>query len=155
MDDDRSGPSPSPNSHDVVTASTLVQVRWHPADGGNLSVVTRARGWLRRALPRLAGRRLTRAIYDDTELLLSELVTNAVRHGGGVVAVRLRIIGKVLRVTVCDHTAAAPVIGRADTSSEHGRGIFLVDALATRWGVHRRRACAGKCVWLELSTAVT
>jgi hypothetical protein len=55
---------------------------------------------------------------------------------------------------VCDHVAAPPVAQHAASDADHGRGIALVEALATRWGVDRDRL-AGKCVWLELSTATT
>jgi anti-sigma regulatory factor (Ser/Thr protein kinase) len=132
---------------------TPAQLDWSPADGTSVTVVARARAWLRRSLPRLIGQRPRSDLFDDTELLLCELVTNAVLHGGGVVRVRLRAAGKVLRVTVCDHTETPPVRGRPVPAAERGRGMILVEALAERWGVQRLPAAGGKCVWLELSTA--
>jgi anti-sigma regulatory factor (Ser/Thr protein kinase) len=129
------------------------QLVWRPADGGNVAVIARARRWLGRALPRLVGRRSRGHLHDDTELLLCELVTNAVVHAGGVTAVQLRLTDETLRVTVCDPVAAPPVAQHAAPDADHGRGIALVEILATRWGVDRDRL-AGKCVWLELSTAV-
>jgi len=76
-----------------------------------------------------------------------------VLHAGGVTTVRLRLAGKILRVTVCDHATAAPTAGTAEPDDEHGRGIALVRALAMRWGIERGQSRPGKCVWLELSTA--
>jgi anti-sigma regulatory factor (Ser/Thr protein kinase) len=128
-----------------------VQLRWRPERGGDVTVVARARGWLHGVLPRLVGRHPRRDLYDDTELLLCELVTNAVVHGGGVTGVRLQAAERTLRVTVCDHTAAEPVAGVAGGDAEHGRGLMLIEMLATRWGTDRGGA-AGKCVWFELST---
>ena len=129
------------------------QLVWRPTDGGNVAVVGRARRWLGQALPRLVGRRSQGHLQDDTELLLSELVTNAVVHAGGVTAVRLGIVDETLRVTVCDHAAAPPVTRTAEPDADHGRGLALVEAIATRWGVDRDQPAVGKCVWLELSTA--
>ncbi|GLL05932.1 ATP-binding protein [Dactylosporangium matsuzakiense] len=129
------------------------QLMWRPVDGGRVAVVGRARNWLSRSLPRLVGLNARIQLGEDTELLLSELITNAVLYAGGVTTVRLRLAGTVLRLTVCDHATATPTARAATTDDEHGRGIALVTALAARWGVERSRTIAGKCVWLELSTA--
>ena len=131
---------------------TKRQLVWRPTDGGNVAVVGRARHWLRPALPRLVGRRRSGHLQDDTELLLSELVTNAVVHAGGVTAVRLGIVDQTLRVTVCDHVEAPPVTRNAEPDADHGRGLALV---GPRHALGRRAGPAGggKCVWLELSTA--
>jgi anti-sigma regulatory factor (Ser/Thr protein kinase) len=144
------------SSTDAATTPRPSHLQWQPARGADATVVARARAWLRRALPRLLGHHPRAGLRDDTELLLSELVTNAVLHGGGVTTVRLRTIGKVLRVTVCDHAAAPPVAHDPldQQDAEHGRGIFLIEALANRWGVHHRERADGKCVWLELSTVI-
>jgi anti-sigma regulatory factor (Ser/Thr protein kinase) len=134
-----------------VTIMTKRQLVWRPADGGNVAVVGRARHWLGQALPRLVGRRPRGHLHDDTELLLCELVTNAVVHAGGVTIVRLGLDDHTLRVTVCDHIEAPPVTRNAAPDADHGRGLALVEALAARWGVDRAQP-PGKCVWLELST---
>lgn len=126
------------------------QLIWRPTDGGNVAVVGRARRWLGQALPRLIGRSPCGRLHDDTELLLSELVTNAVVHAGGVDTVQLRLIDETLRVTVCDHLDASPVPRTAAPDADHGRGMALVEILATRWGVDRHQVADGKCVWLEL-----
>jgi len=135
-----------------VAAGRTRLLVWRPDDGGSVAVVGRARRWLRHALPRLVGYRPRGHLHDDTELLLCELVTNAVLHAGGVTAVQLRLTDETLRITVCDTVSAVPVAQRAAPDADHGRGIALVEILATRWGVQRARPAAGKCVWLELST---
>ncbi|MFF1954786.1 ATP-binding protein, partial [Kitasatospora herbaricolor] len=83
-----------------------------------------------------------------TELLVSELVTNALRHGRG--DIRLRLLRD--RTVVCevwDDGYAQPRQRRAQETDEGGRGLQLVSLLAERWG--SRRTPKGKIVWFELS----
>ncbi|MEV6699530.1 SpoIIE family protein phosphatase [Streptomyces sp. NPDC051453] len=84
-----------------------------------------------------------------TELIVSELVTNGVRYGGGgTVGVRL-IRGTVLVCEVTDSSGTQPRLRRARWTDEGGRGLFLVAQLATRWGSRYRMH--GKTVWAEQS----
>ncbi|MFJ1869358.1 ATP-binding protein [Streptomyces sp. NPDC088097] len=93
---------------------------------------------------------------DTAELLLSELVTNALRHAraprGRQIGVRVARYGGVLRVEVAD--AGDPVelapqaAGEAD---EQGRGLAIVAALAERWGQCPRLHGIGKAVWAEVA----
>lgn len=86
-------------------------------------------------------------------LLVSELVTNAVRHAGGrdvVVEVRELPDARRVWVGVTDTAAALPVLRTPDVTAENGRGIQLVSTLADRWGAGRRRASTEKTVWFEL-----
>lgn len=85
---------------------------------------------------------------DDVLLVSSELVTNAVRATGSV-AVQLRIAGPSLYVEVWDGVPGVPEVRPLDGDAEGGRGLRLVEALATRWGVCRPQA-GGKVVWAEL-----
>lgn len=90
------------------------------------------------------------ALYDDAALLVTELVSNAVRHAGTDVVVRAYLATDVLRLEVIDGSRR-PVRARvAAHSEEGGRGLVLVDALADRWGVDARSD--GKQVWVELET---
>jgi two-component sensor histidine kinase len=85
-------------------------------------------------------------------LLVSELVTNAVRHAGTpsfVVDVDYSPGGRT-RVAVTDTGLGHPIPRTPDPTSEHGRGLQLVARLADRWGAHRRRATQEKTVWFEL-----
>ncbi|MCM3299503.1 SpoIIE family protein phosphatase [Streptomyces pseudogriseolus] len=100
----------------------------------------------------LATRRLAEwglhGLVDATELIVSELVTNAVRHGGGPVGLRL-LRDKTLTVEVSDGGAAlAPHPRLALTTDEGGRGLYLVAKVSRRWGV--RPVPGGKVVWAEL-----
>lgn len=76
------------------------------------------------------------ALMDDAKLLVSELVTNALRYGeGGEIEFRLIITLQGLLLAVNDGSAHRPQLRMADDSSETGRGLFLVASLADNWGV--------------------
>jgi anti-sigma regulatory factor (Ser/Thr protein kinase) len=82
-------------------------------------------------------------------LLTSELVTNAVQHGTGRVDLGLIDNQKVFRVQVSDQNNDLPLPIQPDPLKERGRGLLLVEALSTSWGV-TRHAIRGKTVWCEL-----
>ncbi|MDH6546118.1 SpoIIE family protein phosphatase [Streptomyces sp. SAI-041] len=82
-----------------------------------------------------------------TELVVSELVTNAVRYGRPPIRLRL-IRDRSLLCEVSDAGSTTPHLRRARTFDEGGRGLFLVAQLAERWGT--RHARQGKTVWAEL-----
>jgi anti-sigma regulatory factor (Ser/Thr protein kinase) len=87
-------------------------------------------------------------LADTVELLVSELVTNAVRHGAGDIGLRL-IRTDSLLCEVRDDGYELPTLRRADVTAENGRGLQLVTALAERWGT--QRTPTGKVVWFEQS----
>ncbi|MFB6518102.1 SpoIIE family protein phosphatase [Streptomyces sp. NPDC056401] len=81
-----------------------------------------------------------------TELVASELVTNAIRYAGGPVGLRL-IRDRVLVCEVSDPSSTQPRLRRARESDEGGRGLFLVAQLTDRWGC--RFTSTGKTIWTE------
>ncbi|WP_406432054.1 SpoIIE family protein phosphatase [Streptomyces sp. NBC_00631] len=85
-------------------------------------------------------------IAFTTELVVSELVTNAVRYAGGPVGLRL-IHNESLVCEVTDPSNTQPRLRRARTTDEGGRGLFLVAQLTSRWG--SRYGSRGKTVWAE------
>lgn len=121
---------------------------WQPPAAGN--PVAAARAWARRLLPELLNRPTRGSLGDDLDLVLSELVGNALRHAGGVHEVSLAPVEDALRVTVVDADDRAPVVREPDEDLESGRGLLLVDALSRAWGVEHRVARGGKGVWSEL-----
>ena len=82
-------------------------------------------------------------------LVVTELVTNAVVHAGGAIELRTTLDGERLRIEVVDSSSAPP---RLRDPGDGGRGLRIVDELATDWGVVRDDG-AGKTTWCEISTA--
>ncbi|MFE3859714.1 SpoIIE family protein phosphatase [Streptomyces goshikiensis] len=110
-----------------------------PADPAEVSAVRAA-----------ATRRLTDWGLEEqafaAELMLSELVTNAVRYGTEPIQVRL-ILDRTLICEVSDGSSTAPHLRRAASTEEGGRGLFLVAQLAHAWGT--RYTPHGKVIWAE------
>ena len=88
-------------------------------------------------------------MIQDTELVVTELVTNALLHGEPPVTIRLLILGPRIRVEVEDAGRAIPIRSLSDPDSMTGRGLALMSSLANRWGVDPGRS-GGKVVWAEL-----
>jgi PAS domain S-box-containing protein len=82
---------------------------------------------------------------DDTVLLASELVTNALVHGRPPVVLGLRLTADEVVLEVTDGASFVPRTRRATPDDEHGRGLQIVSALADRWGT--RVTGTGKSVW--------
>ncbi|MEO3867895.1 ATP-binding protein [Nonomuraea sp. B12E4] len=104
-----------------------------------------------------AGRRLIHAQLaewhfqgetDVAELLVDELVTNALRHAWGQPVLSLCISEGVLHCAVEDETSVLPHAQAPGGCEEGGRGLQMVDMLSQRWGVELTRA--GKAVWFEI-----
>ncbi|MES4887305.1 SpoIIE family protein phosphatase [Streptomyces sp. NPDC096012] len=82
------------------------------------------------------------------ELVLSELITNAIRYGSEPIHVRL-IHDRTLTCEVADGSSTSPHLRHAETTDEGGRGLFLVSQLTERWGT--RYTPHGKVIWAELA----
>src|ERR1700709_2674282 len=104
--------------------------------GGGL----RARESARRAIEQLFAGALSSNLLASVELLTTELVSNAVRHGGAgegqTVALHLALAPTCLRVEVCDPGAGFEP-GLPPPYGEGGYGLFLVSEVSSRWGVSR------------------
>ncbi|QIY74364.1 SpoIIE family protein phosphatase [Streptomyces sp. RLB1-33] len=85
-------------------------------------------------------------LVPTEQLIVSELVTNAIRYGGGPIRLRL-IQHQVLTCEVSDSNTSHPRPRHPHTIDENGRGLFLVAQLSRRWG--SRSATDGKVVWAE------
>jgi hypothetical protein len=103
-----------------------------------------AREFLRAALPTWT--------LDGTEkvieLLTDELVGNVVRHVGAPMQLRAYGHPSSVRIEVDDPSTERPVLQDPDPLADHGRGILLIAALATKWGIDVRGD--GKTVWFEI-----
>jgi anti-sigma regulatory factor (Ser/Thr protein kinase) len=98
----------------------------------------------------LMSRQVAGPVVETVELLTSEVVTNAIIHGrsGPVLAVHVK--ERAIRVAVGDVSTELPVrrLGRLDDVS--GRGVIIVEQLASAWGVERERN-GSKRVWFEVA----
>ncbi|QEV00802.1 ATP-binding protein [Streptomyces viridifaciens] len=139
-----------PNRWEATTMSTAVHHHRHLAfaAGSGASSVNEGRAFTRRAL---ADWRLTCSTTgDDAQLVASELLTNAVRHTAGPLAMDLDDDGSRLRITVTDPRAdiTPPDPGSHQPARIGGHGLFIVDRLALHWGAFPE-GC-GKTVWADL-----
>lgn len=108
-----------------------------------------ARNHLREFLQKAPG---GMALVGDGQLVLGELVTNAVVHArvspGREIAVRFELVCDHLRIEVHDASSEKPAIRRAtDPDDLSGRGLHLVEALSVEWGFEPRPEGIGKIVW--------
>jgi anti-sigma regulatory factor (Ser/Thr protein kinase) len=104
-----------------------------------------------------AARRLLRSTLDghqqatieDAVLMISELVTNAVRHARAAVLVLVTDHRHTVHVSVTDDNPTLPVAGREpEHHATSGRGLGIVDTLADRWGIIP--TSDGKTIWFEI-----
>ena len=88
-------------------------------------------------------------LISDVQLVATELVTNAYLHGEPPVRFELHNPpdGGVVRVEVTDAGPEMPQVRHPDVTETHGRGLLLVEAYSTRWGVIT--SAEGKTVWVE------
>jgi anti-sigma regulatory factor (Ser/Thr protein kinase) len=114
---------------------------------GHLDSVPTARHLTRATL---TGRKLGEPLVEIAELLVSELVGNAVEYGCGRIRLTFLAREETLRCEVEDENPEMPHLRHTGPYDEAGRGLYLVDTLSTRWGVVS--TARGKAVWFELAT---
>ena len=91
-------------------------------------------------------------LVEDAGLLVTELVTNSLLHTHSPVGLKLLVRDGMFRAEVSDDDVATPEVRPADLDAATGRGMLIVDRLASTWGVEV--ATGGKTVWFELPLAV-
>ncbi|MEZ0493792.1 SpoIIE family protein phosphatase [Kineococcus sp. TBRC 1896] len=163
------GRSPAPTAEELATTvlaaiphrltddAALLVATFAGADAGRLDAALRlpadiravasARGFLRERLTAWSADEL----LDEAELVLSELVTNALVHTAGDAGLTLRFDGaeRRLRIAVGDSSTRSPRERDAPPDALGGRGLAIVDAVADAWGVDV--TADGKTVWADLA----
>ena len=95
-------------------------------------------------------------LSDDTELIVSELTTNALTAseatGEHSTVIRLWLLSDTSRlvIVVWDGSLRPPTFTEAPATAEHGRGLQIVAAVSSDWGWYGRTDIGGKCVWAEV-----
>ena len=113
--------------------------------GRELDIVPIARRFV---LDRLRDWAVDPLVRNDAALVATELVTNALRHGPPPVVLNVALVADRVRISVADSSPASPRLGEPSAEDESGRGLALLDALASSWG--SAPAADGKQVWCEL-----
>ena len=90
---------------------------------------------------------------DTAALLVSEVVTNAILHARTGVHLTVDDRGSVVHIEVRDGSPVLPRVHAFSPASATGRGLRLLDRLATRWGVQRDPITGGKVVWFEVGAS--
>ncbi|HZC72058.1 MAG TPA: ATP-binding protein [Jatrophihabitans sp.] len=90
------------------------------------------------------------SLIADAELVVSELVTNAIQHAPGTDTVELELVAHAdwLHISLADGSVAEPTVAELDREALGGRGMRIVAALGQRWGAEVYRG--GKRVWVDL-----
>ena len=104
----------------------------------------------RRVVRETIGTLVPADVAHTAELLVSELVTNAITHGTGTVRLAIDCADHCLSVTVGDDEPAAPQLQPEELMSDGGRGLRMIESLASAWGVKPRAQGPGKDVWFRL-----
>lgn len=112
------------------------------------SAPRQARHWIMRSIAEAGVHGVSNQVI---ELLAGEVVANAVLHGpaDGEILVEVRIDGEAVKVSVTDESPDRPRVLHPEPTAASGRGMALVAALSTDWGIERRER-GGKTVWFSV-----
>ena len=114
---------------------------------GDMTTPAAARRFVRAALESVEA---DPVVIESAELLTDELVTNAIVHVRCKSHLFIRAAKGVVRIEVTDPDDRLPTMAAPDTDALSGRGLVIVNGLASAWGVERTIG-GGKTVWFELS----
>jgi hypothetical protein len=136
-------PVPPPGDHPVSGRA------WPRRDGIELGAVPAAVRQARLRSRQVLGDWGLGGFSGDAELLVSELMTNAIAVTRSAPVVRMWLLADTDRVGVLawDPSPLPPVLIDGGEDGEHGRGLWIVEALSSQWDWYRPPAMAGKVVW--------
>ena len=138
--------------HRTTEVLVAVRARWELAT--EASSVPAVRSAARRFLTEAGSPREER---EAVELVITELVTNSVVHSrltGESIQVSVQVTKKGIHIEVRDHESEPPIVRTTGVDSPHGRGLEIVDGIATKWGWTAIED-NGKFVWCDVSRCST
>jgi anti-sigma regulatory factor (Ser/Thr protein kinase) len=151
--------APAPGLGRAVTDGSTVPGGAVGSRHVRLAALPSAVPWARRILRHMLREWHLERMSDPAQLLVSELVTNAVRASVDqdgedqgsrpMITLTLQLTAAGLLAEVWDASPGLPVLQEADLTGERGRGLVLVDFLADSWG--HRAAAGGKVVWCKVA----
>jgi hypothetical protein len=106
---------------------------------------------VRRAIAQWLADAVPTATIETAQLVITELLTNALEHGGGAADPSVEIRAGSVHIAVGDGVSGAPRSGVSAATSTNGKGLLIVDRVSMRWGIEP--TANGKIVWSEVSTA--
>lgn len=109
--------------------------------------VRQARNFFRSGADRFG---VSAEVRDAGSLAVSEIVTNAIRHGAGPIELRTTFDRSSILVEVSDRGSSMPVATTDEPDMTGGRGLRIIDAVAQAWGCDRHGNDDGKTVWFTL-----
>jgi anti-sigma regulatory factor (Ser/Thr protein kinase) len=145
--------------HSAVVAGTSDSQHGHDHARSGQTVLMRADFAREVAAPGTARRSTVQALresgqgdtlLEDAALVVSELATNAVVHADSAFSIAVTEQDSVVRISVHDRGPDLPLLVDRGRKASSGRGLIIVDALATRWGIDP--TATGKVVWAELAS---
>lgn len=90
------------------------------------------------------------AVRADACLILTEIVTNALVHARTMITVAIECGDTAVAVAVTDNSSQLPLPEHPDDLQESGRGLLLIDRLATAWGYDTSSDGQGKVIWFRI-----
>jgi anti-sigma regulatory factor (Ser/Thr protein kinase) len=106
--------------------------------------------WQARQLLERTCEHLAPAVRADACLVLTEIVTNAVIHARTMITVAIECDDTAVAVAVTDNSSQPPLPDHRDDLHESGRGLLLIDRLATSWGYDTSSDSRGKVIWFRI-----
>lgn len=144
------GLSPKAMVNDIVSVAGMLEaVSWALAENrAHLEADPRSSAAARRFVEETLRRWECEGLLDTVNLLVSELVTNSIVHAASAADIAVLLKPDAVRIEVADHGQVVPAVKEADETATSGRGLALVEALSSSWGVEP--GPEGKTVWFEV-----
>lgn len=142
--------SPRAMVNDIVSVAGMLEaVSWALAENrAHLEADPRSSAAARRFVEETLMRWECEGLLDTVNLLVSELVTNSIVHAASAADIAVLLKPDAVRIEVTDHGQVVPTVKDADDSDTSGRGLAMVEALSSAWGIVPNPD--GKTIWFEV-----